>query len=607
MSKKRIRCDVLVVGAGGAGLRAALAAKEKNKALRVLLVTKGTLGKAGVTANACSDRMAFHVTLPWTPPGGKDAWKPHADDIYRIGGYVSDGTLAKTLARGSADAYFYLDRIGVPFVKEGRRPVQFVTDGSDYPRACFTGPYTAVDIAKALVKELKKTDIEVLESHLAAKLLTDSAGKKIRGAILMKENAPRPQVTVVEARAVILATGGGGGIFRTNVYPQGMTGDAYSLAYDVGAPLVNMEFIQIGLSSVKTKLACSGSFFRAVPRLANSDEDEFLARHFPSDFARTDLFNLTFKKGASWPASFEQATLAIDLAVFTERLAGRKTYLDLSRNPSGFHFERLSPEILDWYKKRTGSRFKTLFSSKPIERLRLINPQAIQWLKDRGLDLEKGEPVEIAPAAQHFMGGVKINGKAETAVKNLFACGECAGGQHGANRPGGNALMDSQVFGKVAGEHAAAAAARGRRSKIPQKEIREFEKGLKTLKRKKNSIAAREVKRELGRIMDEAAGVLRMAGRIDLALQRIEQMKTKTISAPAKEMPSALEARGMLTVAEAVLRAARMREESRGSHIFFGHDKPLPRNDRKWKKYIVITKTKKGMQLKPTKPKALRT
>jgi len=606
MAEKKIRCDVLVAGAGGAGLRAALAAKEKEPALNILLVTKGRLGRAGVTANSCSDRMAFHATLPWTPPGGKDAWRAHADDIYRIGGYVSDGTLAKILARGSADAYFYLEKLGVPFARKGERPVQFVTDGSDYPRACFTGPYTAVHISKALVKEVKRTDIGVLENHMVARILTDSKGKKVCGAILLKENSKRAQPTVVQAGAIILATGGAGGIYRTNVFPSGMTGDGYWLAYDIAAGLVNMEFIQIGLSSVKTKLACSGSFFRAVPRLINSEGDEFLGRHFPSGFKQSGIFNLVFNKGASWPASFEKPSLSIDLAVFTERLAGRKTYLDFSKNPGGFRFDRLSPEIRRWYQERAGSKFKELFSSQPIERLSLINYQAIKWLKDRGLDLEKGEPIEIAPAAQHFMGGVKIDENAQTEIKNLFACGECAGGQHGANRPGGNSLVDGQVFGKIAGENAARAAKRCRPSRIALKDVNDFRKELKRFSRKKDSISAAAVRKELGVVMDEAASVLRMGGRLELALEKINEMKDKNIYSPSKKIPSAIETRGMLTVAEAVIRAAGLRRESRGAHIFFGHDRALARNDRKWKKYIVIRRTNKGMALQVRKPKPLK-
>jgi len=240
MAGKTPGYDVLVIGAGGAGLRAALAAKEEDPNVSVLLVTKGRLGKSGVTAAACSDRMAFQVSFPWTPPGGEDSWKRHADDIYRIGGYVSDGDLALILARNSRQAYDYLDKLSVPFVKRKGRPVQFLTDGSRFPRACFTGPYTAVHISRALCNRLRETDVEVLENHSVVRLLTDSKGKRVTGAILLKQKSARPHPFAVGAKAVVLATGGAGEIFATNVFPKGMTGDGYRLAYEIGAKLVNI-------------------------------------------------------------------------------------------------------------------------------------------------------------------------------------------------------------------------------------------------------------------------------------------------------------------------------------------------------------------------------
>ena len=151
---EHIQCDVLVVGSGGAGLRAAIEAKETLKRGKVVLVVKGALGKCGVTAIACSDRMAFHATLPYTEPAGPGNWKYHAEDIYRIGGYVSDGNLAALLARGSREAFEYLDHLGVPFakLKDGCAD-QFVTDGSEYARACYTGPRTANHIEEALLRK----------------------------------------------------------------------------------------------------------------------------------------------------------------------------------------------------------------------------------------------------------------------------------------------------------------------------------------------------------------------------------------------------------------------------------------------------------------------
>jgi len=271
-------CDVLIIGGGGAALRAALEIVEKEPSARVILVTKGKLGKSGVTATACSDRMAFHATLPFTEPQGEDNWRYHADDIYRIGGYVSDEDLAQILAKNSKEAFEYLDSLGVPWVKKEGRPEQFVTDGSKYARACYTGPYTANHIEEALIERIKTTSIKVLEDIMLVDLILSSSMDRVVGAfgLDIKDN-----LVLFKAKTTILATGGAGEVFEINVYPDGMTGDGYAMAYRAGAELVNMEFIQIGLSSVKTKLACSGSMMRALPRLINDEGKEFLADYFP--------------------------------------------------------------------------------------------------------------------------------------------------------------------------------------------------------------------------------------------------------------------------------------------------------------------------------------
>ena len=270
---KMIDCDILVVGSGGAALRAAIAAKEAEPDLSVLVATKGKPGKSGVTANSCSDRMAFHATLPTTEPGGEDAWTYHADDIYRIGGKVSDKNLADTLAKNAADAYAFLDRVGVPFVKKNGCPDQFVTDGSEYARACYTGPRTAVHIENALAKHFKTLDIGVLEYAMVVRLV--HSGEHLAGVVALdtREKDPGKATFLIRTPSVIIATGGGGMIYEHNVFPGGMTGDGFAMAYEAGAELVNMEFVQIGIASTKTKFNCSGSMMRALPRLVNSDGD----------------------------------------------------------------------------------------------------------------------------------------------------------------------------------------------------------------------------------------------------------------------------------------------------------------------------------------------
>ena len=271
--------DVIVAGGGGAGLRAAIAAKESAPELRVVLCVKGVLGRAGVTATACSDRMAFQATLPYTEPGGEDNWKYHADDVYRIGGKVSDGRLAAVQARRAGEAFEYLDRLGVPFARtaDGRAD-QFVTDGSKYARACYVGPTTAVEIEKALVPRAREVGVEVWEHAALVHVIKGNDGE-CAGPVVIRNAGEGDESkgfdryddspVRVAASAVVLATGGPGRVFGTSVFPEGMTAEAIAAALEAGAELVNLEFIQIGLCNPATRLACSGTMMRALPRMVD--------------------------------------------------------------------------------------------------------------------------------------------------------------------------------------------------------------------------------------------------------------------------------------------------------------------------------------------------
>ncbi len=457
-----IRCDVLVIGGGSAALRAAIAAKEEDPCLRVALATKGRLGLSGVTANAHSDRMAFHAVLDHTAPRGVRAWEYHADDIYRIGGMVSDRKLAEVLARGGKEAFDYLDGLGVPFVKKNGLADQFVTDGSEFARACYTGPKTALHIEEALLRKFRTLAIDVFEFTAIHKLLVSHGA--IAGALVLNTREKAKAVAAFAVPAVILATGGAGLIYRHHVFPAGMTGDGYAMAYEAGASLVNMEFIQIGIASTKTRFNCSGSMMRAVPRLVNDAGEEILIRYFTGGKrGAATCFNTLFRKGATWPVSYEHETHIIDIAVYKERQRGGKVYLDYSRNPEGFSFELLDEDAQRRYLSEVrGDMGEEKRRESPLARLMEINPESVAWFKDRGIDLARGDLIEVAECAQHFQGGVKIDEQARTTVAGLWAAGEAAGGQHGANRPGGNALLDCQVFGRIAGVAAARAGQAGR-------------------------------------------------------------------------------------------------------------------------------------------------
>ncbi len=577
------RCDVLVVGAGGAGLRAAIAAHEADPALDVLLINKGPLGATGTTALAFSDRMAFHATLPHTAPIGEDAWKYHARDIFDIGGRVSDGDLAAVLAQRSAEAFDYLVGLGVPFVMEHGRARQFVTDGSDYARACYTGPDTAAQIERALLRRLRATPVRTRDDLMLADIAVDDHG--VVGAVAM--SMADHSLVAIAASAVILCTGGPGSIFRNSVYPPGMTGDGHAAAYRAGAELVNMEFIQIGLCSEDTNLACSGSIMRCVPRFIVQSGEEFLARYLPR-LSPGDIGNLIFAKGATWPVSAEKPTRAIDIAVAHEMSRGQRVYLDFSRSPEGFSWQALTLEHRARFAAEAGEAVNP--AATPMERLLQINAPVGKWLADRFIVFREGERLRITPKVQHFQGGVKINRRAETTVPGLYAAGECAGGHHGANRPGGNALLDTQVFGRIAGENAArrAAKAKGRPGETAGAALARVSEALAA-----RLAASREGRRwvpwEVGYILSRAASVVRTEARLTSALRRLRALAGRGVGGESRA--AALEALNALTVAEMILRSALMRDESRGPHLRFASADdldPLPSRP-EWERYIVIS------------------
>jgi succinate dehydrogenase / fumarate reductase flavoprotein subunit len=589
-------CDVLIIGAGGAALRAALAAYEQDPGLDIVLATKGEPGHSGVTATACSDRMAFHATLPTTAPGGADAWRHHADDIYHIGGYVSDADLAAVLAHGGARAFDDLDRLGVPWVRRADGTVdQFVTDGSEYARACYTGPYTANHIEAALVRRLADTPVRFLGRQMVATLLHDAASRRVTGAALISQHTG--EITAWAAGAVVLASGGAGQAFAVNVFPPDCTGDGHALAYRAGAELVNLEFIQIGLCSIATGLACSGSMMRALPRLVNDAGDEFLPRYMPGA-SPARIYETLFAKGASWPVSYDEPSHVIDIAVAQEQSHGRRVYMDYARNPEALDMAAMPGHIRDWYSGAEGSGSGLGASlNTPLARLQAINRPSIDWLAERGVRLEAGDMIEIAPAVQHFQGGVKIRAQAQTTLPGLYAAGEVAGGQHGANRPGGNALLDTQVFGRIAGESAARDARANRPQPMDDDKARATVQALFTA----DGMDAGTVRREVQAAMSAACGVYRTEPHLRELLAHLDEMARAGVrpATNTADLAAAVEALNILQVARMVAAAALERDESRGPHLRFEPDSltPLSRDDEGWRRYLVVRRGQDGPTL----------
>jgi succinate dehydrogenase / fumarate reductase flavoprotein subunit len=589
---KIIKADVVVIGGGGGGLRSALSAYETNPHLDILLITKKPLGKGGITSQAFSDRMAFHATLPYTPPL-ENNWYYHAMDIYKIGGEVSDFDLAEVLAKNSYFAVEYLRKLGVKFVETSDGKLdQFLTDGSEYPRACYVGPDTAIEISKALIKRIKSTPIKIMENVMVYDLII----KKDRCIGAKAIDILSSEQFIIHGRCFILATGGAGSIYHQNVFTNEMTGDGYAMALRAGAELVNMEFMQIGICHPHILFAESGSMFRSLPRIIDENGEEFLLKYLSHEDIK-NLPSLEFKKGAHWPISYESPTKVIDLAIYHHMKNGHIAFMDFTKNPSYFNPEEIPEDILKWSEKQGKEIF---YNTTPYERLLKINPKIVEFLKDYGIYLDK-EPIPIQNALQHFQGGIKIRERANTNIEGLFAVGECAGGQHGANRPGGNSLLDTQVFGKIAGENAGIF--KGGFEDIPEEILKEEEFSQR-------GIPAKVLRRKIKDIISSCGFLVRKKEDIEKGIMEIEEIKKEGISIDENGPVFFLETKNMLEISEVILRAINIREESRGPHLRFKvFDPPkmefLPK-DLSWNKYIVFMKKEGKLKWEirePVRPK----
>ena len=291
-------------------------------------------------------------------------------------------------------------------------------------------------------------------------------------------------------------------------------------------------------------------------------------------------------------------------------MKGQKVYLDYSKNPAGFEFGALPEAIRERYRSeiKTGLGEEARWSS-PLNRFREINPPAIEWLKERGVDLTAGDMVEVAPAVQHFQGGVKIREDGRTSVEGLYAAGEAAGGQHGANRPGGNALMDSQVFGKIAGHSAAEEAnALTEHPAFDRGQLQGWQETVQRILSSVDDLPATQVREQVQSTMSECATVIRTAKRLKGGLETLRRMRGQGVCVDGNGLPFAIETLNICDVAEMVMTAASMRTESRGPHLFFEREddiRPVKRDEEKWNRYIVLQKSETRMVPVPEEPTGL--
>lgn len=545
-----IDIDVLVIGGGGAGERAALEAKKQGT--EVAIVSKGKLGESGCTTRAVSELSAYSAAFGHSDPRDKPYF--HFRDTVDQGMGLANQRLVRILAEDAPKRLVELEKMGARFKKRNGKFEQLLADASSLARACNFGADTGREIASALKKEILKSQIKLVENVMITSLLTFKG--TVVGAAGIKLDTG--EFVVFKAKSTVLAAGGAGQIYSLNAQPPDLTGDGFSLAYRAGARLVNMEFIQIGpalVHPIKGYLLVT-SFWKLNPRLYNKNGEEFLTKYLPSSLSLEELFTA---KQFAFPFMFGYPAMYLEIAMHTEIKEGRGAehggiYLDVSHNSS--------------------------------EKIKNTVPVSYQWLKERGIDITK-EPIEIAPVIQCFIGGVSFNEKAETTIPGLFVCGEVAGGAHGAARPGGNLLAISQVFGFMAGKEAAKRALPIEKIKVEDSQIQEERERIFSLIGKKKRKDPEEVIQSVRKTMWENVSVVRTKDGLASTLKGLESIRKDTLphmrASEKKDLAKAVVAENMVEVAHLVTYASLLRDESRGTH--YRKDFPSTRNP-KWLKTI---------------------
>jgi succinate dehydrogenase / fumarate reductase flavoprotein subunit len=472
----------------------------------------------------------------------EDTWAIHAADTLKEGRYLSDARAVEILCREAPRAMEELVSYGVPFAREADgRISQRYFGAHRHRRTCFVGDYTGLEIIKALVREVDKRNIQIMERVYVSDLLTCNG--QVNGAYGFRLEDGRE--VVVHAGAVILATGGHIHIYRrSSSRRRENTGDGMALAFGVGASLADMELVQFHPSGMVWPEELEGTLVTEAVRgeggrLINSEGERFMWRY---DAERMELSTRD----------------RVALANYTEIIEGRGTehggvWLDVSHLPEQQIDERL--------------------------------PRMRQQFAEVGVDITK-EPMEIAPTAHYSMGGIRVEPETHaTEVPGLFAAGEAAAGVHGANRLGGNSLAEILVFGRIVAQHAGEYATAQPLLPLDESQIERKRARLAHLRTIDGTIQ-RALLDELQRVVWQGAGVVRHEAGLQQALGHIADIRQRAqASAEGNgDLPAALDLRSMLLTAEATVRGALMRQESRGAHQ--RADYPQQRNE--WQRTIVI-------------------
>jgi succinate dehydrogenase/fumarate reductase flavoprotein subunit len=531
--------DVLVVGAGGAGMYAAIAAAREGS--RVLLLDKSLVGRGGATIMA---QMTVAAAIGHQEP---DDWTLHLEDTIAAGRGLCHEALATMLCERAPERILEMDRWGTRWAREDGHIKQVTAPGHRRKRCCYidflsTGPA----VAGTLRRQAGTMDAIRRLSNVAVTEVCVADGRA-RGAAAL--DLATGELVTIAARAVILAAGGLTKIFRRNSASTNMAGEAYALALDAGAELVDMEFVQFfPIAHLAPRLVGMDPImwdpfrYKLGGKLLNGNFEEFIHKYGGED-------------GGQYTASRDEASFAI----LKEVEAGHGS-------PHGGVY-------LD-------------FRHIPEDALRGAFGPVIDRLVENGIDLTT-TPIEVAPTAHYHMGGIAVNERLEARVAGLFAAGEAVGGANGANRLSGNAITEAMVFGERAGVFAAAAASSADPGWSASYAERAQEELAAVRRRRGQGPAPGVLQSELQDVMWDKVGPFRTGTDLEDAratIRRLEKGLGDTAIAPGDtfnmDVQDWFELKAMLRTANAVVLSALNRAESRGAHHRLDVTRTLPEFDR---------------------------